>query len=163
MITSKEVIAELEARVSRRRQEGKYPPGLEQQLEAEFKGIMDVVHRGTDVLGGAQGLLEECKIEISNINGYISDRSRIPGFSLVHRLIRKIVGRQTSAITVQVRSTLEKQQKVLELLVQQLEIQKGTDSRVLNQLSHAMIDRLMMIDVLAQSVLDLERQISKDS
>jgi hypothetical protein len=58
---------------------------------------------------------------------------------------------------------LETQQQVLELLLKQLEIQQGTDVRVLNQLSHAMQDRLMMIDVLAQSVIELERKVSEDS
>jgi hypothetical protein len=62
-----------------------------------------------------------------------------------------------------VRATLETQQQVLELLLKQLEIQQGTDVRVLNQLSHAMQDRLMMIDVLAQSVIELERKVSEDS
>jgi hypothetical protein len=58
---------------------------------------------------------------------------------------------------------LETQQDVLELLLKQLEIQQGTDVRVLNQLSHAMQDRLMMIDALAQSVIELERKVTKGS
>jgi hypothetical protein len=93
----------------------------------------------------------------------VSAKSRIPGFGIVHWVIGKFVGRQTAAITLRVRTTLETQQDVLELLLKQLEIQQGTDVRVLNQLSHAMQDRLMMIDALAQSVIELERKVAKGS
>lgn len=163
MTTSEDIIDELERRVALRRQEGKYPIGIEQQLEAEFKAIMDVVHRGTDVLGDVQHLLQQCRVELSNLENPISSKSRIPGFGIVHLVISKLVGRQTAGISSRVRATLETQQEVLELLLKQLEIQQGTDVRVLNQLSHAMQDRLMMIDALAQSVIELERKVAKGS
>jgi hypothetical protein len=163
MVTSESVIAVLRERVNQRRLEGKYPPGLEQQLEAEFKNIMDVVHRGNDVLGNVQALLNQCKQEIENLSKPIPAKSRVPGFGIVHWVIGKIVGRQTFAITSRVRQTLETQQQVLELLLKQLEIQHGADVRVLNQLSHAMQDRVMMIDALAQSVIELEQKVSKGS
>jgi hypothetical protein len=160
---SDEIIAELQRRVAQRRQEGKYPVGLEQQLEAEFKNIMDVVHRGTDVLGDVRHLLSRCNEELASLQNPVSSNSRIPGFGVVHWVIGKLVGRQTADITLRVRTTLTTQQDVLELLLKQLENQQGTDVRVLNQLSHAMQDRLMMIDALAQSVIELERKASKDS
>jgi hypothetical protein len=163
MVTSEDVIATLKERVDKRRQEGKYPIGLEQQLEAEFKNIMDVVHRGTDVLGDVKRLLEQCRSELINLQRPVSAKSRFPGFGVVHWIIGKLVGRQIVGISSRVRATLETQQEVLELLLKQLEIQQGTDVRVLNQLSHAMQDRLMMIDVLAQSVIELERKGSEDS
>jgi hypothetical protein len=163
MATSQEIIDELRRRVAQRRQEGKYPVGLEQQLEAEFKKIMDVVHRGTDVLGDVEQLLEQCRSELVNLQRPVSTKSRFPGFGLVHWVIGKLIGRQIVGISSRVQTTLETQQKVLELLYKQLEIQQGTDVRVLNQLSHAMQDRLMMVDVLAQSVIELERKVSKDS
>lgn len=163
MTTSTEIIAELENRVARRRQEGKYPVGLEQQLEAEFKSIMDVVHRGNDVLGDVKFLLDRCRDELASLQEPVSAKSRIPGFALIHWVIGKLVGRHTTAITLRIRATLETQQEVLELLLKQLEIQQGTDVRVLNQLGHAMQDRLMMIDALAQSVLELERKVAEGS
>jgi hypothetical protein len=163
MTTSKEIIDELERRVAQRRQEGKYPVGLEQQLEAEFKAIMDVVHRGSDVLGDVQHLLNRCREELASLQNPVSAKSRLPGFGAIHWIVGKLVGRQTSAITLRVQATLETQQDVLELLLKQLEIQQGTDVRVLNQLSHAMQDRLMMIDALAQSVIELERKVAKGS
>ena len=163
MTTSEEVIAQLEARVAQRRQEGKYPVGLEQQLEAEFKNIMDVVHRGNNVLDDVSTLLRQCRVDVENLTQPIPNKSRIPGFGLIHALIGKLVGRQTSAVSHRVQATLETQQQVIELLLKQLEIQQGTDVRVLNQLSHAMQDRLMMIDVLAESIVELERKVAKGS
>lgn len=163
MTTSQEIIAELETRVARRRQEGKYPIGLEQQLEAEFKAIMDVVHRGNNVLGDVKFLLDRCRDELSSLQEPVSAKSRVLGFGLIHWVIGKLVGRQTATISLRVRATLETQQEVLELLLKQLEIQQGTDVRVLNQLSHAMQDRLMMIDALAQSVIELERKVAEGS
>lgn len=160
MTTSNDIINTLKARVEQRRHEGKYPVGLEEQLEAEFKAIMDVVHRGDDVLGSVEALLVQCKSELEKLTNPVSSTSRIPGLGIVHWLIGKLVGRQTSAVTIRVRAALETQQQVLELLLRQLKIQQGTDVRVLNQLSHAMLDRLMMIDVLAQSVVELEHKIA---
>jgi hypothetical protein len=161
MVTSETVIAELQERVRQRRLEGKYPVGLEQQLESEFNDIMEVVHRGNDLLGNVQKLLEQCRFEIELLTEPVPAKSRIPGFVIVHWIIGKIVGRQTSAVTTRVRRTLEVQQKVLELLLKQLEIQEGSDVRMVNQLSHVMQDRIMMIDVLAQSVIELEQKASK--
>jgi len=163
MTTSEEIVDELRRRVTQRRQEGKYPVGLERQLEAEFKNIMDVVHRGTDVLGEVERLLDQCRSELLNLQRPISAKSRFPGFALVHWVIGKIVGRQIVGISSRVQVSLETQQAVLELLLKQLEIQQGNDVRVLNQLSHAMKDRLMMVDVLAQAVIELERKVSRDS
>lgn len=163
MVSSEKVIEALQERVHQRRQEGKYPPGLEQQLEAEFKAIMDVVHRGDDVLGTVEQLLNTCRQELAVLTTPVSSKSRIPGLFVLHWIIGKLVGRQTAAVTARVRTTMEAQQQVLELLLRQLQIQQGTDVRVLNQLSHAMLDRLMMIDVLAQSVVELEQKVSKES
>ena len=163
MTTSAEVIAQLEARVAQRRQEGKYPVGLEQQLEAEFKAIMEVVHRGNNVLDDVSALLVRSESLVEDLNAPVSARSRIPGFGLVHKLIGKLVGRQTSEIARRVQETLDVQQQIIEKLTKQLEIQQGTDVRVLNQLSHAMQDRLMMIDVLAEAVVELERKVAKGS
>lgn len=163
MTTSEQVIAQLQARVNQRRQEGKYPVGMEQQLEAEFKSIMDVVHRGNNVLDDVNGLIEKSRMEVENLSSPVSHKSRFPGFGLVQWIIGKLVGRQTSAIAGRVQTTLDTQQQIIELLLKQLEIQQGTDVRVLNQLSHAMQDRLMMIDVLAESIVELERKVAKGS
>lgn len=137
--------------------------GLEQQLEAEFKAIMDVVHRGNNVLDDVNSLLQHSERLVAQLNAPVSNHSRIPGFGLVHKLIGKLVGRQTSQVALRVQETLDVQQSIIEMLAKQLEIQQGTDVRVLNQLSHAMQDRLMMIDVLAESIVELERKVAKGS
>ena len=50
MVDLNAVISDLKKRVERGRAEGRYPPGLEQQLDAEFAAILEVVHRGDNSL-----------------------------------------------------------------------------------------------------------------
>lgn len=160
MTTSTELIDELERRVAQRRQEGKYPVGLEQQLEAEFKAIIDVVHRGTDMVGELTLLLEEAQKKVNVLNGLISPKSRIPFGSIYHRIVGRLFGHHTRGVANQAREALEMQMRALELIRLQMQQQRDNDARILNQLGHAMRDRLMMVDVLAEAVVELERKVS---
>ena len=160
MTTSTEIIEELERRVAQRRQEGKYPLGVEQQLEAEFKAIIDVVHRGTDMVGDLSLLLEEAQKKVDVLNGLISPKSRVPFGSLYHRLVGRLFGHHTRGVANQAREALEMQMRALDLIRLQMQQQRDNDSRILNQLGHAMRDRLMMVDVLAEAVVELERKVS---
>lgn len=158
MTTSEEVLEELRRRVNVRRQEGKYPPGLEEQLEAEFAAILEVVHRGEDEIGHIAQLISEVRGEISALNGVVTTQSRILGGSLFHRLIRRLVARQTQGVAQQTQAALLRQLEIAELVQRQLRMQRDADARVLHQLETAMRDRLMMIDALAEAVLELERK-----
>ena len=163
MTTSEEVLAELRKRVQARRQEGKYPPDLERQLEAEFAAILEVVHRGEDEVDHIAHLINELRIEILSLNGLISPQSRIPGASVIHRGIGKLVSRQTRGVAQQTQHALQRQLDLLDLVQKQLRAQRDADVRVLHQLETAMRDRLMMVDALAESVLELERKLESDS
>lgn len=158
MTTSEEVLEELRRRVNVRRQEGKYPPGLEEQLEAEFAAILEVVHRGEDEIGHIAQLISEVRGEISALNGVATTQSRILGGSLFHRFIRRLVARQTQGVAQQTQAALLRQLEIVELVQRQLRMQRDADARVLHQLETAMRDRLMMIDALAEAVLELERK-----
>jgi hypothetical protein len=160
MTSSTEIIAELERRVDQRRQEGKYPVGLEQQLEAEFKAIIDVVHRGSDSVGELEVLLKATQAKVDVLNGLISPKSRIPLGSIYHRIIGRLVGHHTRGVAIQTREVMELQMQVLEVVRRHMQQQRDNDARVLNQLGHAMRDRLMMVDALAEAVLELERKVS---
>ena len=160
MTTSEEVLEELKRRVTVRRQEGKYPPGLEDQLEAEFAAILEVVHRGEDEVGHIAHVISEVRAEVSALNGIVTPQSRIPGGSLFHRLIGRVVARQTQGVAQQTQAALLRQLEIVELLQKQLRMQRDADVRVLHQLETAMRDRLMMIDALAEAVLELERKSS---
>ena len=158
MKNSVDVIAELEERVKRRRELGDYPVGLEAQLEADFIAIMDVVHRSNDRLPLLRHKIEESRHRMTVTNALIDPRSRLPGGALAHRIIGRLVGRQTRGLAAQIR---EAQQSVVDALSEiytQLEQQRSDDARMLNQVGHLVMDRLVMIDVLAEAVTELERK-----
>lgn len=162
MTTSAEIISELERRVAQRRQEGKYPPGLEAQLEAEFKAITDLVHRGNDSLPQLQTLLDETRTRLEALDAILVPRSHFPVKPTVMRVLNRVTGRRRRAITDNVRGVLETNVKMLEMVHEQLRQQRDYDVRQLNQLTHAMQDRLMMVDVLAEAVLELENKMARE-
>lgn len=160
MTTFDEVLDTLRSRVAQRRQEGKYPPGLEQQLQAEFAAILEVVHRGEDEVDHIGHVLRQVRIEAESLHNRPSFQSRIPGGALVHKLIWRLLGRHIQAASEQTYVAVGRQIDLLELVHEQLRIQRDADLRVLNQLEYAIRDRLMMIDVLAEAIVEIERKIT---
>lgn len=152
MVKNEEVISELMQRVQLRRQEGRYPAGLEEQLAAEFDAIISVVHRGDNTINEIHRAIEQLISDLSGQNQGIDVRSRIPGAAIIHKLIRKLSLRHTRRSLVLIEETLS-------LIEKQLIQQSETDSRVMKQLEHAVMDRILMVDVLAEAVLELERKV----
>ena len=75
----------------------------------------------------------------------------------------KLVGRQTRGVAQQTQVALQRQLDVMELIQRQLRAQRDADVRVLHQIETAIRDRLMMVDALAESVLELERKATTKS
>jgi hypothetical protein len=151
MANNEVVLRELAKRVELRRQEGRYPAGLEQQLSAEFDAILSVVHRGDDTISRIHFTISQLSEDLSGRNGGADTQSRLPGISIVHKLFRKLSLRHT-------RRALRLIEESLTLIEQQLLQQRETDSRVMKQLEHVVMDRILMVDVLAEAVLELERK-----
>lgn len=150
---------ELQRRVAENRQLGKYPLGLEQQLEADFKSIMEVVH-------GREGQLFIGEPEVEHLGQMIEvlqDRiSSLREDRRVKKLSKKDLG--ASALIDLAELTSEALEKCM-VLVQSMEAEirkiREEDTRVLRKINHTVLDRLVMVDVLAQAVVDLERQLSE--
>ena len=126
---TEKILAEINKRVAQRRQEGRYPAGMEQQLSAEFDAIIAVVHRGDDT---------------------------VDDFDTVIKSLEEIVNNKEDS---QSDGQLELIAQALRLIQRQLLQQKETDARVMKQLEHAVMDRILMVDVLAEAVLELERKV----
>ena len=126
---TEKVLAEIYSRVAQRRQEGRYPAGMEQQLSAEFDAIIAVVHRGDDT---------------------------VDDFDTVIKALEEVVNSKEDS---QSDGQLELIAQALRLIQKQLLQQKETDARVMKQLEHAVMDRILMVDVLAEAVLELERKV----
>ena len=152
MVNHEEVLQELAKRVELRRQEGRYPIGLEQQLSAEFDAILSVVHRGDDTTSEIHRVRRILADDINGLNSELDTRSRIPGIKFVHKLVRKLSLRHT-------RRALGLVDEIVVLIEKQLIQQRETDSRVMKQLEHVVMDRILMVDVLAEAVLELERKV----
>lgn len=151
MDKNEEILRELTRRVDQRRQEGRYPVGLEQQLSAEFDAILSVVHRGDDTISQIHFAISQLAEDLSGHNGGVDTQSRLPGISIVHKFFRKLSLRHT-------RRALRLIEETLTLVEKQLLQQRETDSRVMKQLEHVVMDRILMVDVLAEAVLELERK-----
>ena len=159
MISENSIQEELQRRVAENRQLGKYPLGLEEQLEADFKAIMEVVH-------GREGQLFIGEPEVQHLGLMITalqDRIEVlRSDKKVEKLSRKDPGAR--ALIDLAELTCEALGKCM-VLVQSMEAEirkiREEDSRVLRKLNHTVLDRLVMVDVLAQAVVDIERRLSE--
>jgi vacuolar-type H+-ATPase catalytic subunit A/Vma1 len=152
MAKNEEILRELTRRVEQRRQEGRYPIGLEQQLASEFDAILSVVHRGDDTISKIHLTISQLAEDLAGQNSGIVTKSRVPGITIIHKIVRKLSLRHTQR-------ALELVEETLSLVEKQLLQQRETDSRVMKQLEHVVMDRILMVDVLAEAVLELERKV----
>ena len=152
MVNNEAVLKEIAKRVELRRQEGRYPIGLEQQLSAEFEAILSVVHRGDDTISEIHRVSRLLTDDLNGLNSIHDTKSRIPGIVFVHRILRRLSLRHTRRALVLI-------EEIVALIEKQLTQQRETDSRVMKQLEHVVMDRILMVDVLAEAVLELERKV----
>lgn len=156
------MLAEIREEVARKRAEGRYPLGLEQELEAEFQIILSLTQRGViDRTAEIAKLSNAIRHTTNEITGLTPVHSRIPGMSLVHRFIRRLVARQTMGLAGQVRAAEEQKVRLLEILAEQSKAHEDTDQRLVASLSKHVLDRIAVIDHLAILVTELEAKIRK--
>jgi hypothetical protein len=149
------IVADLKANVTRRRLAGDYPPGMEEQLEAEFVTIMRAVHRdeiGTSELGVRVGKVADAT---TNLRIDSANDSRVPGGSSVHAVAGRLIRRHTGALAASVRSLGAEVTAALHEVQRLFEVQREADERQINEILSAVIDRVAVIDHLADAVVDL--------
>ena len=146
MSSGESIQEELLRRVEENRQLGRYPVGLEEQLEADFRAIMEVVH-GTDDLDGFRiGELSALKIDLESLKTEISSK------------VTRKMNEHHWGLMIHV---LERTISVVESVHKEVAQIREEDSRVLRKMNSFVLDRLVMIDVLAQAVVELERKIAE--
>ena len=143
-----DVQAEIERRVAEFRRQGRYPLGLEQQLEAEFTAMMETLHARRDVvhdlgpelrnLGEATRILRE-KFDKSSVKH--SSRK-------TNESVREVA--EIALLALDHTATLFK------ALIDEFELMRSEDERILRRIEHYIRDRVVMVDVLAQAIIDLE-------
>lgn len=154
------LLAEIREQVRIRRIAGDYPPGLEQELEAEFRGLVDRERR--DWTSVRKQLIEQtAKVQdaFNQVNGVTAVQSRMPGVSLFHRAIRKLTARQTMGLANQIRHASDELVGLVTVISELQIAQEDADRRLVAHLSKSVLDRLAVVDHLAIIVRDLERRL----
>jgi len=154
-----ELLQEIRDQIVERRLAGLYPPGLEQQLEREFAEIMSSTNRRYFASNELQVQLQHLEQAFVRLSGQISTQSRIPGVSLVHRLLGKLTKRQILGLTAQIRDVESMIIVVLKMLGEFAESQEEADSRVVRELSQHVLDRVAVVDHLAILTTELEARV----
>jgi O-antigen chain-terminating methyltransferase len=163
--TVDELVAALRARVADREASGEYPEGLEDDLDAHFHRIVshrlgrsyDHLHEALDVVHDAGDLgMHRFSLE-----------SGLPGGNIVHKVIGKVVSRQSQGTLQQVKGFAEAVESALRVLVANaeepaqhahLELLSYLDSidERLTALEHLPLGRDRVIEVLRQRIEELE-------
>ncbi len=154
-----ELVDKLQERVATRRAMGDYPPGLEEQLEAEFKLIMDAVHRREVNTGDLEQRIAAVSQAIHAVGGPPEFASRLPGGQSVHRTAGRVVERHTGVLANHVRTLGDNIAGALQEILHLIEMQNAADERQLHEVVSAVLDRVAVIDHLADAVVDLELRV----
>jgi SAM-dependent methyltransferase len=117
--STEELLAQLRERVEERRRRGDYPPGLEEDLESHFRRI--AAHGRTQDLENVRSGLLAMESRMAFTRGRIHAESELPGGSVVHRSVAKVVGRQTQGVLDQMRLFAESVRDTFEALLDLLE------------------------------------------
>ncbi|MBW3651533.1 MAG: class I SAM-dependent methyltransferase [Actinobacteria bacterium] len=114
------LVDEVRARVEERRRQGQYPPDLEEDLDAHFRRIVARRPRTYD-LDRLRRLVEGLEERIAFDPDQIAVGSKVPGGTVLHRLVAKVVRRQVQGVLEQVSAYARALQEVLQEVLQVLE------------------------------------------
>jgi 2-polyprenyl-3-methyl-5-hydroxy-6-metoxy-1,4-benzoquinol methylase len=113
------LVAELRARVQERQRSGMYPPGLEEELAGHARGLLR--HRREPPEVDLRQVLGEVQEALPLEPARIPVDSRVPGGKALHRVVARLVGRQTQGTLEQVQSFAQPVREALEAVVAVLE------------------------------------------
>jgi hypothetical protein len=153
------VVADLRSDVARRRAAGEYPPGLEAQLEAEFEAIMRAVHRPEVDTSGILLAVAAVADSARALGAPPATSSRVPGGSAVHDATARLVRRHTVQLAQEVRRLGDDVSAALAAVAVTLDQQRSADERQLKEVVASLLDRVAIIDHLADAVLELEGRV----
>jgi hypothetical protein len=157
-----QMMADIQDTITRRRAAGEYPAGLEQELEAEFASILALTHRGeVDRADALELLLEEAKRCAPEVSGLTPTSSRVPFVNIVHKIMRRLIARQTRGLAAQQRTVNDQLIAMLEHLVADARGREDADGRMVAKLSKHVLDRVAVVDHLYFVVAELETRLRK--
>ena len=155
-----QLLSEIRTQVEERRRNGDYPPGLELQLEAEFRGVVNRERRDWNAARIRMvEQMERTSNAFSNVTGITSTESRIPGGSFLHRLIARLTGRQVQGVATQIRTASCELVDLVRIIADLQQAQENADRRLVDHLTKSTLDHLAIVDHLAILVTELERRV----
>lgn len=156
------IMAGIQDTISRRRAAGEYPAGLEQELEAEFASILALTQRGeADRADSLEELLQEVRELAPQVSGLTPTSSRVPFLNIFHRIVRRVIARQTRGLASQQRAVNDRMIAMLEHLLDDARNRENADRRMVANLSKHVLDRVAVIDHLYFVVAELETKLRK--
>ena len=154
------ILSTIRDEVARRRAEGSYPPGLENELEAEFDHILSLTHRGDSRRSDeVHELLVQLRQNLHDLSGLTPATSRIPGASIFHRVVRRLIARHTMGLAAQARAADETIGRIVGLLAEEMTGREDADKRMVAALSKHVLDRVAVVDHLVMTVTELESKV----
>jgi len=135
----------LRATVEQRRRDGRYPPGLEEDLDAHFHRI--VTHRVVPDLSALEAAVSRLESLPGVSVGRIPAESTLPGGAALHRAMSRALGRQLQGVLEQV----EEVSSALKTVVTEL----ASALRLPN--THFHPDLVGQVDALQERMAALER------
>ncbi len=157
-----QIMAGIQDTIARRRAAGEYPAGLEAELESEFASILALTHRGeADRADALEKLLEEAKRSASEVSGLTPTSSRVPLLNIFHKIVRRLIARQTRGLAAQQRAVNEQVIAMLGHLVDDARSREDADRRMVAKLSKHVLDRVAVVDHLYFIVAELETKLRK--
>ena len=154
-----DVLAQIDRVVREGRARGDYPIGLEQKLEAEFRGALQSIHRDDASVHALRAAVASADVAVHQVDIGASTVSRVPLGSLVHGATARIVSRQTGPLAETIRHMGESLVTALAAVEDVVAAQQSADERQLLDVLSGVLDRLAVIDHLVEVVGDLEARV----
>lgn len=137
-------------------------PSANAELAALFNGILQEMHGerkfdDVDLLDQ----VERVKAVLLSVTGETTTESRLPGGSLLHRLVRKLTRRQVKGLADQVQSLFVVQQQLIETLVAREIVHQLRETRLAGVLSQHVVDRLAVLESLEKEMTEMRQSLDR--
>lgn len=136
-----ELMTLIQERVARRREQGDYPAGLEQQLDRHYQEILKGFKIGSEEGEDLQAQLQNLRNSIFFTPDLIETWSKNPLKRAVHRLMAKLTIRQTRAILNQFQQYAKSMEGIIIQVLENQELPSNPDSKETKKSQKSDIDR----------------------
>jgi hypothetical protein len=155
------IVDELQSRVHARRLAGDYPLGLEQQLEAHFSAMLDLLHDQESNTATLSSNIDRVGAAIGSLNSTVGTSSRVPGGKVVHEAVAAMIQRHTQQVVGQVGTLGSAVHDSLIEVRDVLDRQRHSDDRNITEVLSAVMDRLAVVDHLSELLLGLSDRLDR--